>query len=289
MAKVTIKGRKTTGRRDLMKQPYTQEELQNYEKGLLRFTNTSLTKEEFDCKYHTAPSVERIMKIMKSTETKAKSLDEMLELLSAGLIMALGAGCENLAYVGYPVDKQADLKWESRVLQKVWERVFNPNKVSNCYIDGVARYIWLEEIAKPLITCDIITDTKEMSVLISELRGICDIFIKEKITDTVNGITGVLAGLELLLKEFLMHNITVFEKNVVCKPGFFQKFWNTICEYKWWIAAYAGVAAIVYFGIAAFSIPVAGEIWTMGNAAAATAVETVGVTVGVGVTGAVLL
>ena len=288
MANVVIKGRQTTSGRDLMKSPYTKEELANYERGLLRYSNTSLTLEEFECEYVVSPGVTRVLKELAKAQ-KPKSLDEMLELLSAGLIMALGAGCENLAYVGYPVDKQADLKWESRVLQKVWERLFNSNKASNCYIDGVARYIWLEEIAKPLITSDVIVNASEMGTLISELRGLLDISTKEKLDDVIISLTGVLAGLESLLKEFLLHNISVVEKRVCCKPGFLERVWESIKYFKWYIVGYTVGIAIVYLGIAAFAIPVAGEVWTTSTAAAVTATEALAFTATVGVTGAVLL
>ena len=288
MAKVTIKGKMTTSGRDLMKSPYTKEELANYEKGLLRYSNTSLTLEEFECEYVVSPGVTKVLRELAKAQ-KPKSLDEMIELLSSSIMLAVGSSIELLALNGYAVDKLAALKWESTTLNTVWNRLFNSNKTVNCTVNGVQRYVWLEEITRPLITSDVIVNASEMGTLISELRGLLDISTKEKLNDVITSLTGVLTGLESLLKEFLLHNISVVEKRVCCKPGFFQKFWNTICEYKWWIAAYAGAATIVYFGIAAFSIPVAGEIWTMGNAAAATAVETVGVTVGMGVTGAILL
>lgn len=289
MANVTLKGKMTTGRRDLLKVPYTQEELKQYEKGLMRYNNTSLTREEFECHYHTSPTVARLLNNMKNDTINPKSLDEYLAMVSAGLMFGLGTGIEYLSLKGYPLDKQATIKWESSILNKVWERIFNPNKTTNTVVNGVPRYIWLEEVSKPLLTCDTICNGSEMGLLISELRGLLDIFIKEQLTEVVTSLTGMLASLERLLKEFLFYHINMVEKNTLNKPGFFQKFWNTICEYKWWIAAYAGVAAIVYFGIAAFSIPVAGEIWTMGNAAAATAVETVAVTASMGVAGAILL
>lgn len=288
MAKVTIKGRLTTGRRDLMKSPYTKEELANYEKGLLRYSNTSLTLEEFECEYVVSPGVTRVLRELAKAQ-KPKSLDEMIELLSSSIMLAVGSSIELLALNGYAVDKLAALKWESTTLNTVWNRLFNSNKTVNCTVNGVQRYVWLEEITRPLITSDVIVNESEMGTLISELRGLLDILTKEKLNDVITSLTGVLTGLESLLKEFLLHNISVVEKKVCSKPGFLERVWESIKYFKWWIVGYTVGIAIVYFGIAAFAIPVAGEVWTTSTAAAATATEALAVTATVGVTGAILL